>query len=77
MQLDQLELVKKLLNDAGYVVDEDAISFNGQPYTSTVNLGHNVDVSAVQKLLDGNEDPRLARQRSPMVIADEIDAAKS
>jgi len=67
VQLDQLDLVKKLLNDAGirHSVDEDAISFNNQPYTAVVNLGHHVDVLAVQKLLDENADPKMARRRRP------------
>jgi hypothetical protein len=67
VQLDQLDQVKKLLDDADirYTVDEDAISFNGQPYTAVVNLGHHVDVLAVQKLLDEKEDPKMARPRRP------------
>ena len=67
VQLDQLDLVKTLLDDADirYTVDEDAISFNGQPYTAVVNLGHHVDVPAVQKLLDEKEDPKMARRRRP------------
>ncbi len=64
---DQLDLIKKILDEAGfrYSVDEDAISFNDQPYTSVVNLGHHVDVSAVQHLLDENEDPKMAHSRRP------------
>jgi len=67
VQLDQLDMVKKLLDDSDirYAVDEDAISFNGQPYTAVVNLGHHVDVLAVQKLLDENADPKMARHRRP------------
>jgi hypothetical protein len=65
VQLDQLGLVKKLLDDAGchYYVDEDAISFNDQPYTAIVNLGHHADVLAIQRLLDNNEDPNMAHSR--------------
>ena len=41
VQLDQLGLVTKLLDDAGYRydVDEEAISFNDGPYATIVNLG--------------------------------------
>jgi hypothetical protein len=65
VQLDQLELVKKLLDDAliPYTVEDDAISFNDQPYTAVVNLWHDANVLAVQTLLDQHEDPRMARQR--------------
>jgi hypothetical protein len=65
VQLDQLELVKKLLDHSGIPnsVDEDAISFNDQAYSVIVNLEQNVDVAAVQKLLDGHEDPQTARHR--------------
>jgi len=72
VQLDQLDLVKKLLDDAGfrYDEDEDAVSFNGQPYTTIVNLGLHADVLAIQRLLDANEDPKVARH------ADIADAAK-
>jgi hypothetical protein len=54
VQLDQLEQVKKILDEGGfrYWVDEDAISLNGQPYTSVVNLGREADVAAIQDLLD-------------------------
>ncbi len=67
VQLDQLDTVKKILDDADirYAVDEDAISFNGQPYTAVVNLGHHVDVLTVQKLLDEKEHPKMARRRRP------------
>jgi len=67
VQLDQLDLVKKLLDGAElrYSVDEDAISFNDQPYTAVVNLGHDVEASAVQKLLDEHKVPRMARPRRP------------
>lgn len=63
VQLDQLDLVKKILDDAGcrYYVDEDAISFNDQPFTTIVNLAHNADVAAIQRLLDESEDPKMAR----------------
>ncbi len=63
VQLDQLGLVKKLLDDAGYqyYVDEVAISFNGQPYTAIVNLGRHANVPPVQEVLDDNEAPDLVR----------------
>ncbi len=66
VQLDQLDLVKKLLEEAGhdFYVEEDAISFNGQPYTSVVELRHRADVTAIQKLLDDNEDINMARHGS-------------
>lgn len=65
VQLDQLGLVKKLLDNAGYdyYVDEDAISFNDQPYTAIVNLGNDANVPAIQSVLDDNEDPNVARRR--------------
>ena len=65
VQLDQLDQVKKLLDNAGfrYYVDEYAISFNGQPYTSVVNLEHDADVPAIQRLLDDNEASKTARPR--------------
>jgi hypothetical protein len=65
VQLDQLDLVKKLLDDAGYgyQMDEEAISFNDQPFTSVINLGSHADVSAIQRLLDDNQDPSVGRPR--------------
>ncbi len=67
VRLDQLDLLKRLLDDGGvrFTVDEDAVSFNDQPYIAVVNLGHHVDVLAVQKLLDENEVPKMARPRRP------------
>ena len=68
LPLDQLDQVKKLLDgaDIRYSVDEDAISFNDQPYTAVVNLAHDVDVSAVQKLLDEHKSRRMARPTKPV-----------
>ncbi len=65
VRLDQLDVVSKLLDDAGYryTVDEDAMSFNDEPYLTDVELEHGVDVAAVQKLLDDHEDPKLTRKR--------------
>jgi len=67
VQLDQLELVQKLLDAAGirYSVDEDAISFNDKPFTAVVNLAHDVDVAAVQMLLDTQENSEIIRHRRP------------
>jgi hypothetical protein len=63
--LDQLGLVTKLLDEAGYHydVDEEALSINKGPYTTIVNLGRHADARAVQKLLDDNQDPRTAPAR--------------
>jgi hypothetical protein len=65
VRLDQLDLVTKLLDDAGYryAVDEDAMSVNDEPYLTDVELEDGVDVAAIQKLLDDHEDPKLARKR--------------
>jgi hypothetical protein len=65
VRLDQLGLVEKLLDDAGYHhdVDEDAISINDHPYATIVHLGRHADVAAIQRLLDENQDSRDARQR--------------
>ena len=65
VRLDQLDVVKKLLDNAGYHydVDEDAMSINDEPYMTSVDLEYNADVVAIQKLLDDHEDPKLTRQR--------------
>ena len=65
VQLDQLELVKKLLDDAGYRYSEheDVYSVNGKPYVAWIALPHQVDVSSVQRLLDDSEAPRAHRRR--------------
>jgi hypothetical protein len=65
VRLDQLGLVEKLLDDAGYHydVDEEAISINDNPYATIVNLGRHADVPAIQKRLDDNQDPKTAHSR--------------
>jgi len=62
VRLDQLGLVTKLLDDAGfhYDLDEEALSINDGPYTTIVNLGRHADGPAIQKLLDDNQDPKTA-----------------
>jgi hypothetical protein len=52
--LDQLGVVRKLLdeNRIPYLVDEDAISFNGRPYVTVVDLGRGTDANTVQRILD-------------------------
>ena len=39
-------------DDISHWVDQEAISLNGQPEVSVINLGRNVDVAQVQRLLD-------------------------
>jgi hypothetical protein len=65
VRLDQLSLVEKLLDDAGhhYAVDDEAISINDHPYATIVNFGRHAEVPAIQKLLDDNQDPQMARPR--------------
>jgi hypothetical protein len=65
LRLDQLALVTKLLDDAGYryTVDEDEMSINDEPYQTEVELEHGVDVAAIQKLLDDHEDIAAAKGR--------------
>jgi hypothetical protein len=65
VQLDQLELVKKLLDDAGlqYSVHEDEYSVNGKPYVAWIDLPHQVDVPSVQRLLDESEVTKTHRRR--------------
>jgi hypothetical protein len=57
VQLDQLELVKKLLDEAGYRYSEhdDVYSVNGKPYVAWINVSHQVDVPAIQRLLDDHD----------------------
>jgi hypothetical protein len=65
VQLDQLDQLKKLLDGAGipYRVEDEAFSFNDQPFTAVVNVGRGVDVPAVQNLLDKTEDGKTVRHR--------------
>jgi hypothetical protein len=39
-------------NNIRYWVDEDAISVDGRPEVTVVNLGHGSDAGSVQKILD-------------------------
>lgn len=39
-------------NDIQYWVDEDAISFDGKPEVTVINLGHGSDAERVQIILD-------------------------
>ena len=50
----QIDVVRALLNADGirYWVDEDAISFDGKPEVTVVNLGRDSDAQAIQKILD-------------------------
>ncbi|MDZ4658331.1 MAG: hypothetical protein SH868_12200 [Bythopirellula sp.] len=50
----QIEEVRTLLdaNDVSYWVDEDAISLNGEPEITVINLGHGSEAATVQKILD-------------------------
>ena len=50
----QISQVRALLDadKIPYWVDEDAISLDGQPAITVVNLGHRADPVAVQNLLD-------------------------
>jgi hypothetical protein len=54
LPLTQLEEVKRLLDDRRihYWVEENAISWDGGPYTVVINLGREGDAEAVQSLLD-------------------------
>jgi hypothetical protein len=65
VRLDQLDMVKKILDDAGcrYVVNEEAFSFNHEPYITVVHLDFRTDAAAVQKLLDDHEDTKMKQQR--------------
>ena len=52
--LDQLDEVRRLLNERSirYSVDEDAISLNGKPFVTVIDLGRGGDADAVQAILD-------------------------
>ncbi|MCH7988716.1 MAG: hypothetical protein IID46_06125 [Planctomycetes bacterium] len=52
--VEQIDDVRKLLdtNNILYDVDEDAISLDGKPAVTVVNLGHDSDAEAVQNILD-------------------------
>ena len=53
--VSQLEAVRELLDasEIPYWVDEDAISLDGEPEVSVINLGRDVDPQEVQGILDG------------------------
>ncbi|MDB5351648.1 MAG: hypothetical protein JWN86_2895 [Planctomycetota bacterium] len=55
LPVDQLPHVQTLLdeNRIRYWVDEDAISLNGKPAITVINLGRMGDAQSVQRLLDG------------------------
>ena len=50
----QIDDVRALLDAGGirYWVDEDAISLDGKPEVTVVNLGRDSDAKAIQKILD-------------------------
>ncbi|MCH9003452.1 MAG: hypothetical protein IIC02_12845 [Planctomycetes bacterium] len=52
--VQQLDHVRTLLdaNNIPYWVDEDAISLDGKPEVTVVNLGHGSDAATVQNILD-------------------------
>lgn len=52
--LDQLEAVKAMLRDnqVPFWVDADAISLDGKPEVTVINLGRGADAAQVQRLLD-------------------------
>ena len=52
--VSQLEEVKALLsrNRITYWVDENAISLNGKPEITVINLGRGANAGAVQNVLD-------------------------
>ena len=52
--VQQIDDVRTLLdaNNIPYWVDEDAISLDGKPEVTVVNLGPGADAATVQKLLD-------------------------
>jgi hypothetical protein len=52
--VQQIAAVRALLDakNISYWVDEDAISLDGKPEVTVVNLGHDADAAAVQELLD-------------------------
>ena len=54
LPLSQLEEVKRLLGDQGiyYWVKENAMSWDGGPYMTVINLGREGNAAAVQAILD-------------------------
>jgi hypothetical protein len=64
--LEQLDQVKKLLDQAGfrYSVNKFAISSDGDPYLVVLHLEYRADVAAIQKLLDDYQGPEMVPSRS-------------
>lgn len=54
VSVSELGKLKQVLDGHGvrYWVEENAISLNGRPHTTVVNLGRGADAHAVQRLLD-------------------------
>jgi hypothetical protein len=52
--VQQIDDVRALLdaNNIVYWVDDEAISLDGRPEVTVVNLGHGSDAASVQKILD-------------------------
>ncbi|HEX4792181.1 MAG TPA: hypothetical protein VH370_00225 [Humisphaera sp.] len=52
--LDQIAEIEGILRDnrVSFWVDSDAISLDGKPAISVINLGRGADVARVQRLLD-------------------------
>ena len=65
--LDQLDQVKKLLDQAGfrYYVHMHAVSIDGGPYTMDVSFEHRAEVAALQAVFDNYQDPKVVPSRCP------------
>ena len=65
--LDQLDEVRQLLDQHNfrYWVDEDAISLNGKPFVTVVDLGRGTDAAAVQTILPRGSKGPFDRQQEP------------
>ncbi len=57
--LDQLDQVKKLLDQAGfrYAVAKFALSSDGEPYTVDVSFEHRAQFADLQAVFDAYQDP--------------------
>ncbi len=66
VQLDQLALVRRILDEAGqrYYVEEYAISLDERPVTAVIDLEVDADIEGIQRCLDRTEDPRMSREGS-------------
>lgn len=53
--VQQLDAIRQLLDahDVRYWVEEQAVSINGKPYVTVINLARQTDGAAIQRLLDG------------------------